>query len=82
MFKTYYKADKSDNYYPQSKKNTESIRVASIGYSKPWPNYETAVMYRPFYVLHYVKKRNRLLFGADLERAVRSSHDARRPPMV
>lgn len=55
MFKTYYKADKSDNYYPQSKKNTESIRVASIGYSKPWPNYETAVMYRPFYVLHYVK---------------------------
>ena len=55
MFKTYYKPDKSDNYYPKSKKNTESIRISSIGYSRPWRNYETKVMQRDVYVLHYVK---------------------------
>ena len=55
MFKTYYKPDKSDNYYPKSKKNTESLHISSVGYSTPWPGYETKIMYRDFYVLHYVK---------------------------
>ena len=63
MFKTYYKPDQSDNYYPQSKKNTESICIFSIGYSKPWPNYETQIMRRELYVLHYVKSGSIFYLG-------------------
>lgn len=63
MFKTYYKPDQSDNYYPQSKKNTESICISSIGYSRPWPDYETQIMRRELYVLHYVKSGSAFYLG-------------------
>lgn len=67
MFKTYYKPDQADNYYPQGKKNTESLCISSIGYSKPWPGYETAVMNRAFYVLHYVKSGRVFYLGREWE---------------
>ena len=67
MFKTYYKPDKSDNYYPQSKKNTESIYVSSLGYSKPWRGYETKIMRRDLYVLHYVKSGKLFYMGKEWE---------------
>jgi AraC-like DNA-binding protein len=55
MYKVYYKPDQSDNYYPQHQKKPEPIYVSSVGCSTPWPGYETQVMHRNLYVLHYVK---------------------------
>ena len=55
MYKVYYKPDRSDNYYPQSQKKNAPIYVSSVGCSKPWQGYETQVMHRNLYVLHYVK---------------------------
>lgn len=54
MQRFYYEPDQAHNYYSE-KRAVGELNVYGFGHSCPWPGYETKVMRRPRYALHFMK---------------------------
>lgn len=55
MQRFFYEPDRAENYYDTGKLRNSTLFVYSFGHSHPWPGYETAMMRRPRYALHWMK---------------------------